>query len=311
MVIRRETGSPFFINIYLRLSTCMRTYLIQFFFVFTSFTTLAQTSERITEYFDKDWKTVSDKHLASYYRTIEYRDDVIMLRDYFISGKIQMVAECVEVDPKPIFDGKVTWYYESGGIKSEGTYKENEKVGTYKTYYENGSLEMEEMHFRKKGAKSKYIHFFSPSGVELLPNGKGVIQTSANKDGNSYNEVEDSVLVASFTVSKITNDTIFGVTENMAEYKGGLNGLAGYLQGAVKYPSQARRTGTQGTVYVCFTVDKQGAVKDSYVIKGISPECDAEALRVVSAMENWIPARHKSIPVKSRFVLPIKFKIGR
>jgi len=287
----------------------MKIYLALFIFAFTSFTTLAQTGEHITEYFDKDWKTVPDSQSAAYYRTVEYKSDVIMVRDYFISGKIQMVAECIEVNPKPVFDGKATWYYESGGIKSEGTYAENEKVGTYKTYYENGSVEMEERHFQGKNIKSKYIHFFSPSGEELLPKGRGIVPTGSNDKCDLYTEVEDSVAIASFCIHKVARDTIYGATEKMAEYKSGLSGLASYLQQTVRYPKQARKTRIQGTVYVSFVVDKRGVVRDGYVVKGISPECDAEALRAVSEMENWIPAEHKGVRVKSQFVLPVKFKL--
>jgi hypothetical protein len=44
----------------------------------------AQSRENITEYFDSLWLPASDAKQASYYRTVEHKDDVIIARDYFI-----------------------------------------------------------------------------------------------------------------------------------------------------------------------------------------------------------------------------------
>ena len=44
-------------------------------------------------------------------------------------------------------------------------------------------------------------------------------------------------------------------------------------------------------------------------MRGIGGECDEEALRVVKAMPQWKPATFKGKPVRSKYVMPINFKL--
>jgi protein TonB len=105
-------------------------------------------------------------------------------------------------------------------------------------------------------------------------------------------------------------DKIFMVVEQQAEYPGGLESMAKFLQKNVKYPAAARRMGIEGSVFVSFVVDKEGKISDPQVVKGISAECDKEAIRVVNLMPPWKPGKQNGRAVKSRFVLPIKFKLA-
>jgi protein TonB len=100
------------------------------------------------------------------------------------------------------------------------------------------------------------------------------------------------------------------VVEQQAEYPGGLESMAKFLQKNVKYPAAARRMGIEGSVFVSFVVDKEGKISDPQVVKGISAECDKEAIRVVNLMPPWKPGKQNGRAVKSRFVLPIKFKLA-
>jgi TonB family protein len=267
----------------------------------------AQSLESKKEYFDSLWLPVSDARHAAYYRTIEHKDDVIMARDYFISGKIQMIAECSEVTPKLIFNGNVVWYYENGTKKSECSYKENEQIGLHTSYYENGAVKMKRLN--TPGKKGRYIQYMSPAGQELLIHGNGTVLEESSATFECYTVIEDSIALATFNIDRVSRDTTFAVAEKSAEFKGGLEGLARYLQATVKYPKQARRSGAQGTVLVAFIVDKDGTVKDSHIIRTVDPNCDAVALKAVSSMDRWTPAEHRGVPVKSRFVLPVKFRL--
>ncbi|MDI6833957.1 MAG: energy transducer TonB, partial [Bacteroidales bacterium] len=62
-----------------------------------------------------------------------------------------------------------------------------------------------------------------------------------------------------------------------------------------------------GTVYVQFVVEKDGSISDIKVVRGIGGICDEEAVRVITKMPNWIPAKQKGIPVRSYYVIPIAF----
>ena len=106
------------------------------------------------------------------------------------------------------------------------------------------------------------------------------------------------------------DDVIFMVVEQPAEYPGGLESMMKFIVKNMKYPAVARRMGVEGAVYISFVVDREGKISDPQVIKGISTECDQEALRVIKQMPPWKPGKQNGKAVKSRFVLPIKFKLS-
>ena len=105
-------------------------------------------------------------------------------------------------------------------------------------------------------------------------------------------------------------EVVFMVVEQQAEFPGGLEAMMKFLVKNMKYPAIARRMGIEGSVFVSFVVDKEGSISDLKVIKGISAECDQEAIRVVKMMPPWKPGKQNGKPVKSRFVLPIKFRLS-
>jgi len=105
------------------------------------------------------------------------------------------------------------------------------------------------------------------------------------------------------------DDKIFTVVEQQPEYPGGMEAMAKFIGKNLKYPSTARRMGVDGKVFVQFVVDKEGKISDVQVIKGVSADCDKEAVRVVQMMPAWKPGKQNGKAVKARFVLPIRFKL--
>ena len=96
---------------------------------------------------------------------------------------------------------------------------------------------------------------------------------------------------------------------SLAEYPGGFEAMSAYISKSIVYPEKAKADGVEGKVFVQFVVEKDGSVGEATVLRGVGGECDEEALRVVNAMPKWQPATFKGKPVRSRFVLPIYFKL--
>ena len=105
-------------------------------------------------------------------------------------------------------------------------------------------------------------------------------------------------------------DAIYTFVDQAAEFPGGTAIMGRFLAKNMVYPKPARRAGLEGVVHVAFVVGKTGVISDVEIVKGLSPECDAEAMRVVKIMPPWKPARQNGVPVRSRFVLPLRFKLG-
>ena len=104
-------------------------------------------------------------------------------------------------------------------------------------------------------------------------------------------------------------EEIFKVVEQMPEYPGGMEELMKFLQRNVKYPKEAQEQGKQGRVIVQFVVEKDGSITDAKILKSVDPQLDAEALRVVNAMPDWTPGKQKGEPVRTRFTLPVTFRL--
>ncbi len=272
-----------------------------------SLCTIAQTKEEITEYFDQNWRSTLTRSTAAFYRTVEKTETNYIVRDYFISGKIQMEAACSRYKPKMIQEGKTILYYENGNQREVGWFKEDIHIGLCKTFYEDGNLKKE---IDYNNPKPVYIHYYAQNGEELLDHGNGLVkENSTDTDLQYYTEIEDSVALASFYINEATSDTLYAVSQKNAEYKKGVNEIRQDIGRNLKYPKNARRNGVEGVVYIRFIVSQTGQIEGAHVIKGIERECNEAALYAVSRLGQWIPAMHKNRAVKAVFVIPINFKL--
>lgn len=102
---------------------------------------------------------------------------------------------------------------------------------------------------------------------------------------------------------------VYTVVENMPQFPGGDEGRIDYMVKNMKYPKEAVEKGLEGTVYVSFIVEPDGAVSNAKVLKGIGKPCDEEAVRVVSAMPKWKPGTQNGKAVRVQFTLPVNFKL--
>jgi len=105
-------------------------------------------------------------------------------------------------------------------------------------------------------------------------------------------------------------DQIFTIVEKQPVYPGGMTAFYQFVQKKLKYPSQARRMGIEGKVFVEFVVDKKGNITDVRAVKGIGAGCDQEAVRVIKNSPKWQAGKQRGKAVKVRMILPITFKLG-
>ncbi len=119
-------------------------------------------------------------------------------------------------------------------------------------------------------------------------------------------------MITSFIMFGQTTDTLTKDEELIIDYievapsfPGGQEGLKKYLDKNFKWTQE--QTTVNGKVFVEFWIEKNGEIKDAKVIRGLSETCDKEALRLVTEMPKWTPAKQKEKPIRTRMVLPIKF----
>ncbi len=104
-----------------------------------------------------------------------------------------------------------------------------------------------------------------------------------------------------------TPEKVWRAVEEMPTYPGGRPAWEKYLRQHLHYPAEAGRAGVKGSVYVGFTVCEDGSILDPQFLRGIHPDCDREALRLIGQMPNWVPGRQNGRAVPVYLVLPVKF----
>lgn len=103
---------------------------------------------------------------------------------------------------------------------------------------------------------------------------------------------------------------IHQVVDEPAEYQGGNAVLQKFFADNLKYPESAKENGIEGKSYIEFVVTETGAVTQPKVKKGMPEckECDKEAIRLVLLTTNkWKPGKIAGKPVKSYYIVPVKF----
>ena len=95
---------------------------------------------------------------------------------------------------------------------------------------------------------------------------------------------------------------------SLPQFPGGQDSLASFLRRNLHWPE--REIDVQGRVIIQFTVTKIGKIKHPHIIRKIYKSFDAEALRVIKLMPNWIPAHLNGKPVEMMYTMPINFTIA-
>ena len=105
-------------------------------------------------------------------------------------------------------------------------------------------------------------------------------------------------------------DEIFDVVEDEPGFPGGEEAMQKFIKTNIKYPEMSIQMGDQGKVYVRFVVEKDGSISNVSIARGVTPELDREAMRVVKQMPKWSPGKQRGRPVRTNVVIPIVFKLG-
>ena len=106
------------------------------------------------------------------------------------------------------------------------------------------------------------------------------------------------------------DERIYEVVEENAQFPGGDEACMKWLAEHLKYPSICQEQGVQGRVCVSFVVNKDGSIVDVEIKRSPDPNLSKEAERVVKSMPKWKPARQGNRTVRSRFNLPVMFRLN-
>lgn len=136
------------------------------------------------------------------------------------------------------------------------------------------------------------------------------------------------------------DDPIYDVVDENPVYSDGLDALMQHFIQNLHYPQVAEDCGVEGRVIVQFVVEKDGRCTQFKVLKEVATHrklikrnvqatgkpqdrdyitmdewntaqkaCTDEALRVCRNMSKWTPGKIKGKPVRTRFTIPVSFRL--
>ncbi len=150
-----------------------------------------------------------------------------------------------------------------------------------------------------------------PPEVEITPEVPEDIKEEENKDEPPPPDVSPP------DPPPIGNETVIEVVEEIvefpdveAEFPGGAAAMMKWINENVIYPQTSIEMNEQGRVFLSFVVEKNGKVTNVVVERGVSPDLDKEAKRVVRKMPKWTAGEAAGRKVRARCRLPINFQLN-
>jgi len=184
-------------------------------------------------------------------------------------------------------------YYISGKIKTErhySSYSKKIQQGTEIEWDENGQVTIS-ANYNEGMLDGERVTYYSDGKL---------------KEKGMY---KNGIVEKSKQLTAGGEEMVFAIVEHPPQFPGGEDKMYRFLKKKIKYPKDARWKGIQGKVFITFVVTRDGSVTDVRIVRGVSKEIDAEALRVIKLMPKWTPGTQNGRKVNVQFNLPINFAL--
>ena len=155
-------------------------------------------------------------------------------------------------------------------------------------------------------ARVKYLYMLPVAAICMIACTQS--PKSADKAEEETSIEQTTKVENSSENATVTEEPIYQVVEENPEFPGGHKEAIKFLSKNINYPKACQEKGIQGRVIVQFIVTKEGDIKDPVVVRGVDPQLDEEALRVIKAMPKWKPGKQKGKAVNVRYTQPVLFR---
>jgi hypothetical protein len=269
--------------------------------------------EPIKVLYDSEWIEVSSPP-AAYYR-IGFRDSLGRwngpVRDFYATGSIQMKGSYI-ADKR---DGVFLFYSDHNTYVSAGRYHNDESIGKWETFHDNGRLASEVYYnngyFLKNlwdSVGNKLVSNGDGRDLERYPNGVVAVDgeyKNGHKEGRWYGRHQngdlyfeevynDGRLVSGKSRTAEGQTFVYDETSLFPLPEPGFPKLKSYLKAAAEKMTES----DTGRVKISFRVTAKGTLADIKIAKGASPRLNENAKQILLDGPAWIPARlHGGEPI--------------
>jgi TonB family protein len=226
---------------------------------------------------------------ATSYKVKIRTDSGWRVSEYSMSGIPHSII-CYKDDSLKVRQGEFISYSDNGVPVYRTRFTNGKADGNEAYFYETGQLKASGLR-RDGDYDGEWVGYFPSgklAGKATFRYGKEVAGVYFHEDGSPNKEVTEFF--------------------HESTYPGGTPAFTRFLNKSLRYPKEAVKSNTQGTVVAQFIVNKDGTISDLQLIRSVDKYLDEEALRVLRHMSNWEPAMIAGIPLKSYKRQPIVFK---
>ena len=118
-----------------------------------------------------------------------------------------------------------------------------------------------------------------------------------------------TLIVNGVSDSDETHLPIYDVVEKKASFPNGDGALMQWLKNNITYPPLCQEEGISGIVVASFVVNTDGSISNIKIVRSPNELLSKETIRLISIMPKWIPASQGGKIVRSRYSIPIMFRL--
>ena len=267
-------------------------------FLFLSFLVITNSVAQVKHalYYDANKNVIDDFKAAKFMEIIERESDEVesgiiklykIMPDSANYALVKMGSYTSVFHPrKP--QGQVIAYFPNGKKQSLQTYIDGSKHGLDMEWYENDSLKHTIGY--KQGKYDGELKAFYSSGKlkreELYREGEQIYGKCYTENGK---------------------ETSFIAYREMPQYPGGEKALTAHFSKSMSFTMNRFPNTTTGVIVVRFIIEKDGAIKNIQLLKGMDDEYDKRALRFVRKMKPWQPATFEGEKISTEYIMPLRF----
>jgi TonB family protein len=238
-------------------------------------------------------------------------------------------------------------YYDNGAKKSGVRLIGTRRTGTYESWFPNGKKSM--IAFFRNDRYYGNVTVWNDKGIKVLSaksfNGRDTVPEDVWSDGGAklaagtltydrqrakyipldlvpyYEEMYTlgDIMVnllpprgpwQDWSIGVALGGHLIGTEENsIPRFTGGPEAERQYFESNTHYPEYEREQHITGKNVVTFTVRADGSVTAIDLHRSASPGLDAEALRLVRGMPDWVPAKVNGVPREGRCWIEFEWEI--
>ncbi|MFD0940454.1 energy transducer TonB [Pedobacter boryungensis] len=247
-------------------------------------------------------------------KTVEQKDSLWVV--YFYNKK-NILQETISFADKKLEVRKGPYaFYDNNNLKEEGNYEKGYKNGVWKKYYPNHQL-AENAYYAWGNLHSVFKSYWDNNQLKKEGKyfrGKKIsvwrLFYSDGKPAFKERYTEQGEFIDGVYFDQEGKNVASTLIIQPPSFPGGAQAFNRFLVKAIRYPANAVKNKTQGTVILEFMVMDDGKIEDVKVKESPDPELSREAIRVLNASMNWIPAKELGEPINMHNTVPITFQLG-